>query len=123
MAETPPSFRASLCTHQFELVESRRALVRRTRQQSDPSRSIPQRGRSPGRDRGVPERLEQKSKTVCLDCNGGVDHGKTLTLPTNPGEDSARLHLSTNQKREEITAHLFNGHYTSYRYHTRDPDQ
>src|SRR6266545_2957302 len=34
-------------------------------------------------------------------------------MSANLGEDSARLHRSTNQEEEEIAVHLFRGHYTS----------
>src|SRR6266508_5265546 len=34
-------------------------------------------------------------------------------MSANLGEDSARLHQSTNQEEEEIAVHLFRGHYTS----------
>ncbi len=37
---------------------------------------------------------------------------ETLSLPTNVGADSARLHQSTGQKTEEVTVYLFRGHYT-----------
>jgi hypothetical protein len=36
-----------------------------------------------------------------LDCYGGIDHGKAISLPANVGEDSTRMHSPTKQKEEQ----------------------
>ena len=56
--------------------------------------------------------MEQESKTLCVDGNGRIDNGETLSLPADLGEDSARLYESSGQETEEIAVQLFRGHYT-----------
>jgi hypothetical protein len=63
---------------------------------------------------GVPVyELEQRSETFCVDRNGRIHYGKTLSLPPDSRENSARLHGSDDPRTEEIAIQLFRGPYTS----------
>jgi hypothetical protein len=47
-----------------------------------------------------------------VDRNGRIHYGKTLSLPPDSGENSARLHGTEDPKTEEIAIQLFGGQYT-----------
>src|SRR5205809_4020148 len=78
----------------------------------DSAGRIPKRGRSECLHRRVPHGVEQGSEAIRLDRDGRIHHGETLPLPANAGEDPARLYQSPESETQEITVHLFRGHYT-----------
>jgi hypothetical protein len=62
--------------------------------------------------RSLFNRLEQRPEAFCVDRNGRIHYGKTLSLPPDSGENSARLHGSEDPKTEEIAIQFFRGQYT-----------
>jgi len=64
----------------------------------DSSRCLLQRRWPEESDPRVSCRLEWGSQTFCVYRHCGIQHGKTASLPTNSGEDSARLHPASEQK-------------------------
>ncbi len=51
--------------------------------------------------RSLPRRLEQRSEAIHLDRHFRIHPGKAYPLPTNSGEDPARLYESETQKSKE----------------------
>jgi len=101
-ASPPPAFCLSLCTHQFQLVESGRALVWRTDQQENPPRLFCQRRRPANGHRGIPACLERRPQALRLDCHGGLNPREALALPANSGTYSARLHSAAHAKSQAM---------------------
>jgi transposase len=93
--------RASLRTHQFQLDESGREMVRPPGQQGHPPRRLPQRSRPEGVHRGVSQGLEPRPQTLRVDRDRRIHPGKAHALPTNFGADPARLHQPEVGKAEK----------------------
>ena len=87
-------------------------MVWRTDEQTNPPRRVLERRRFEEGNRRIPGSMERKPKTLRLDRHGGVDRRKALTLPANPGTDSAGVHASAQEKNEKVVVQLFMGHYT-----------
>src|SRR6266849_6908049 len=103
LAQTTPSLHLSLCAHQFQLVESGRTLVRRADFQTRAPRFVLQCRRFTNRHSRFPGCLERGSETLCLEGHGRIDPSQTLSMPSNPGANSARMHETANPKKEEWT--------------------
>ena len=109
--KAPPALRDALCADQFQLAEPGRAVVRRTDSEGDPPRVVRQRGGVEGLHGGIPGGLERGAETLRLGGDGRIHHGETLPLSAHFGADSARFQQPAAQKTEEMTVHLFRGHY------------
>src|SRR5438477_8286187 len=61
---------------------------------------------------GVPGGVERRSPTLRLDRHGGLDSGKALPLPPDPGTNSTWLHPTPQPKEEKSIVQLIPGRYT-----------
>ena len=87
-------------------------MVWRIDLETNPAGRFLQRRRFEESYRGILASLEPKAKAVRLDRYSRIHCRKTLTMPPDPGENKAGMHLTPDTKVKERIVQLILGHYT-----------